>query len=219
MFNKELKSNILIVPNIITDEGIDFILKYVDTQTKKDLAVFDTELTDKNKRKESSVIKEIRDTQYVDINPILEDLFLLYKNVIENVINPFYNIKIHDSEIPQLLCYNVGGHYNSHIDSEALWKTPTGELIWRKVFDRDLSTIIFLNDNFEGGELVFPELDITIKPKKGTLICFPSGRNYLHQVKPVTSGERYSLVNWLTVKGFESLKDEEDRLTRIYGVC
>ena len=55
----------------------------------------------------------------------------------------------------------------------------------------------YLNDDYEGGELVFPELGITVNPKEHNLILFPSYFMYKHEVKPVISGTRYSLVTWL----------------------
>lgn len=58
------------------------------------------------------------------------------------------------------------------------------------------SFIIFLNDDFEGGELIFN--NITIKPKKGQMVYF-SGEEK-HYVKRVTNGHRYSLVCFLKSK-------------------
>jgi hypothetical protein len=54
------------------------------------------------------------------------------------------------------------------------------------------SFVLFLNDNFVGGELVFD--DITIKPKKNMLTYFSGDLG--HHVKPVKSGERYTLVGF-----------------------
>lgn len=59
-----------------------------------------------------------------------------------------------------------------------------------------VSTVIILNDNFKGGELLFREdLKIT-KPlvKKGSLIIFPS--KLKHKVSKITEGLRYSLCCW-----------------------
>jgi len=60
------------------------------------------------------------------------------------------------------------------------------------------STIIYLNNLEEGGELSFPNLEYTYKPKANEMISFPSqGEQYLHEVKQI-GGDRYSLVYWLT---------------------
>jgi hypothetical protein len=56
------------------------------------------------------------------------------------------------------------------------------------------ANVIYINDDFTGGELHFPEIDITYVPKKGALIVFPSSDEYLHGVKPVGAGPtRYAL--------------------------
>lgn len=52
-----------------------------------------------------------------------------------------------------------------------------------------LSIVIYLNDSYEGGEINFPEKNITIKPKLGSAVIFSS--NILHQVLKIKNGERY----------------------------
>jgi len=66
------------------------------------------------------------------------------------------------------------------------------------IFPRTISVSWFLNDDFSGGELVFPEFDLTIKPVAGEMIIFPSNHPYLHRVNPVSTGIRYAAVRWYT---------------------
>lgn len=54
------------------------------------------------------------------------------------------------------------------------------------------SFVIFLNDDFEGGELVFD--NIYIKPIKNTIVYFTGDLG--HHVKPVIKGDRYTLVGF-----------------------
>ena len=66
---------------------------------------------------------------------------------------------------------------------------------------RKISISAILDDNYEGGELLFRFLDgdsnlkeVAVNPKKGDLVIFPS---YIdHKVAPVTKGLRYSVVAW-----------------------
>jgi predicted 2-oxoglutarate/Fe(II)-dependent dioxygenase YbiX len=59
-----------------------------------------------------------------------------------------------------------------------------------KVGNYDLHTFVFyLNDNYEGGNITFPDYNLSIKPSKGLAIMFPG--NLLHKVEPVISGTRY----------------------------
>lgn len=55
------------------------------------------------------------------------------------------------------------------------------------------SSLIYLNEDYEGGELYFPEHDFVIKPEVGTLICFKGDENTLHGVKKVEAGTRYTI--------------------------
>lgn len=52
---------------------------------------------------------------------------------------------------------------------------------------------IFLNDDYEGGELVFPEIKVSLKPKAGSLVFFP-GYLTRHGVNKVTSGTRINIL-------------------------
>ena len=66
---------------------------------------------------------------------------------------------------------------------------------------RKISFVLWLNDNFEGGEFEFHSSHIednVIKPSIGTILCFPSW--VMHRVKRVTKGTRYSAVSWLVGK-------------------
>lgn len=58
-----------------------------------------------------------------------------------------------------------------------------------------VSFVGFLNDDYEGGELVFWN-EYKIKPKKGEVVCFPSNFMYQHHVNPVISGVRDTFVFW-----------------------
>jgi predicted 2-oxoglutarate/Fe(II)-dependent dioxygenase YbiX len=215
---QNLLTNILITPNVISKDGINFILNHIKNKPKENLSVFDPDKSNQTNQTEFSVDKDIRDTQIIDMSDIMNEIHDLYKNIVFNVINPFYGFEIRDSESPQLLRYGVGGHYKPHYDGVSLWKAPNGDVIWRKSTDRDLSTVLFLNDDFDGGHFEFPEFRIKVKPEPGLLVCFPSNQNYLHGVEPVTKEERFSIVNWMTVKGFPSMDEETKTIYEKYNI-
>jgi len=104
-------------------------------------------------------------------------------------MQPKYKCEFKTYEPVQFLSYPPGGHYLSHVDGES----GEGE----RIMERDISIIYYLNQEFGGGELEFPDLGLTIKPKKGMMIAFPSYRHFAHRVHPVTWGHRYSLVSWI----------------------
>jgi hypothetical protein len=65
---------------------------------------------------------------------------------------------------------------------------------------RTLSMIFLLNNDYEGGELVFEEQygndTYTIETKPNRVIVWSSSFLFPHQVKKVTKGTRYSIVSW-----------------------
>jgi predicted 2-oxoglutarate/Fe(II)-dependent dioxygenase YbiX len=204
---KNLLENILIQPNIINEQGIAAITSLIQQSKRVDLEVFDPQRTNQTGKTEWTLDKKVRDTQHVELSPIMPQINSLLKKIVAETINPYYGFEIRDAEAPQLLCYGVGGHYHPHVDAEGIWTNPDGSKEWRKNIDRDLAVLIYLNDDYEGGNLVFPDLHISIRPKKGMMVAFPATHHYLHGVEPVTKGERFAIVTWMTVKGFPTVED------------
>ena len=100
-----------------------------------------------------------------------------------------FNIPLSETETPQFLLYRPGDFFVRHADRD-----PDG------VNRRAVSIIAFLNDDFEGGALKFyggvedKLLTLTLQPAEGLLIGFRS--EWLHEVEPVTAGERFTIVSW-----------------------
>ena len=60
------------------------------------------------------------------------------------------------------------------------------------------ATIVYINDDYVDGELFFPNLNIQLKPKPGTMLFFPGNKEYEHGVKHVGEGPtRYVLVGFI----------------------
>jgi hypothetical protein len=63
---------------------------------------------------------------------------------------------------------------------------------------RNMSVIIALNDDYEGGEFYFPKQDYRVKLKKGDIICFPPYYTHPHMVEaPLNRTYRYTINTWL----------------------
>ena len=62
---------------------------------------------------------------------------------------------------------------------------------------RFLVLFVYLNDVEEGGETEFPELDLTVTPKCGTMLLFPSTWTYLHRGNTPISNDKYLLGSYL----------------------
>lgn len=98
-----------------------------------------------------------------------------------------YNIEVNEDEGFAINKYGRGAEYRGHVDH-----APSNNRIF--------SMVAFLNDDFEGGELVFPLFDVSVKPKSGSVILFPSNFPYFHFANSVgkehNTETKYSLVTW-----------------------
>ena len=76
---------------------------------------------------------------------------------------------------------------------------------------RDFGSIVYINDDYEGGELYFPRLDLVVKPTLGLLVAFTGGWHHEHAVLKVRSKDR------LTMSAFYSF-DASHRERDVYGL-
>jgi len=106
--------------------------------------------------------------------------------------------------ICQVLRYYTGGYYGVHADSER-FDGATGT--WWRFLNRDISLLLYLNDEYEGGKISFPNFNYRYQPGKGDLLIFPSDHCYLHAAEPVTGGVRYAAVGWAAAAGSVRVQD------------
>lgn len=95
---------------------------------------------------------------------------------------------------PVFNCYHNGGHYGTHSDA-ALMRLPEANLTIRS----DLSATLFLSEpeDYDGGELIAetPFGAQEVKLEAGDMVLYPSSS--LHQVTPVTRGQRICAITWI----------------------
>lgn len=73
---------------------------------------------------------------------------------------------------------------------------------------REWASIIYLNDDYAGGEIYFPDIDVTYKPVGGALLFFEGSLR--HGVRAVHGGVRYTSPSW-----YSSDQQREDPWARI----
>ena len=72
----------------------------------------------------------------------------------------------------------------------------------------DIAGLFYLNDDYEGGELYFPNQGIQFKPKRGSAYFFPGDMNYIHGVTAIESGIRYVVPFFWTILSHEDKTSE-----------
>jgi len=100
-------------------------------------------------------------------------------------------------------CLLAGDSHIPHADNE---QREHGRWVSNHTPQRDYTGLVYLNDNFTGGELVFPDRDVVMIPKPGLLVGFPSNHKFVHAVPKVLSGKRYSLPVWFTVNPAKAMQ-------------
>jgi len=141
--------------------------------------------------------KKIRDCQVSWLQPD-DNLQWVYKRLTDIVMDlnsRFFKFDIYGFiEGLQFTHYKEpGGKYHKHVDKGLNCQI------------RKLSASVQLSDpkKYKGGDLLLYESEIPnpMSKEQGKLILMPSYT--LHEVKPVTKGERYALVAWVTGPRFK----------------
>jgi hypothetical protein len=84
----------------------------------------------------------------------------------------------------------LGAFARWHSDSSDLEGNPTA---WR---DNKFASVLYLNDNYDGGELEFRDHDLTVKLPQGSLIAFPGGVENIHRINEILAGTRFTIVGF-----------------------
>lgn len=133
---------------------------------------------------------------------------------IEQRINRLTGYPQINGEDLYVLHYGVGGEFKPHFDyfNE---ETVGGQEAIACGGQRVVTLVMYLNDPVEGGETIFPAIDITIKPQKGNAILFynldsdgDEDMLSLHGGAPVKAGEKWIATKWIRQEAYQQ-KDLE----------
>jgi prolyl 4-hydroxylase len=131
------------------------------------------------------------------------------RRVMDRITN-LTNIPEENSEYLQILQYEQGQYYREHHDFIEFE-------VERRQGPRMLTVYIYLNDVESGGGTNFPRLGLTVMPKQGRCLIWPSVMNdnpeekderTNHQALEVVKGTKYGVNAWLHRRNFKAvLKD------------
>ena len=118
-------------------------------------------------------------------------------------VSAIMNLPVENGEGLQILHYHTGGQYTPHYDYFAP-SDPGSATHIANGGQRVSSLVMYLNDVEAGGETVFPELRLTVGPKKGGGVYFEycNSRSELdplslHGGLPVLKGEKWIATKWM----------------------
>lgn len=95
-----------------------------------------------------------------------------HKKVVDQILNSYFPNLGYDAELQwsrplELIRWNQSARLSDHTDAQ----DPSEHWI-------PISALIYINDDYVGGEIGFPDYDIKIKPKKNDLIVFCGAMNH-----------------------------------------
>jgi prolyl 4-hydroxylase len=142
------------------------------------------------------ILNPIRTSDTASIGPLREDLAI---RAINCRIASMSESSIFAGEALTILRYRFNQQFRLHSDSLPYSKNQ-----------RTKTVIIYLNDNFSGGETVFPNIDISIIPKAGDAIMFSNihsngriNKDSDHAGLPVLKGSKWIATRWIRVNPFD----------------
>jgi hypothetical protein len=94
---------------------------------------------------------------------------------------------------PVLIKWIPGNLQSPHADKQLNDGTPNPFPTY------DLNSVIYWNNNFEGGEIYYPQYDIELKIEPGMAVAHPGDIHYIHGVKEVLSGFRWTTPSFYTI--------------------
>ena len=154
------KDHIKTFPNLISEDDLQALKDYIKTLPEPDKKSVDYK-KDMTNKDVQSIIEKVRDKSYEAIT--------------EGFLTPMgFSIKRHIFEEEQQIArFSEGITLPSHSDCPQ-WKFELPYF--------DLTTIMYINDDYHEGEIYFEQFDYLYKPVSGELLLFPS--YFLHETKP-----------------------------------
>jgi len=128
---------------------------------------------------------------------------------IESRLAKLMHLPIENGEGIQILHYVKGAEYRPHYDFFAP-ESPGGAVHMQKGGQRVATLVMYLNDVESGGETIFPEIDFSVAPRKGSAVYFSYcdataklDRLTLHGGAPVKRGEKWIATKWVRQKAYQ----------------
>jgi predicted 2-oxoglutarate/Fe(II)-dependent dioxygenase YbiX len=200
---KMLLSNLHVIENYVAQEDVEVLLSFCKSFSDwnnmydrcPDLSDIDVDVKYRHDVEEMLIAQN---------HSYWHPLVLKYQKKVEQYASAAYGRSLVTYHNMHLRKYSKGDNFNEHFDSEALDGGKVQRLPRYRSSDKvpaaliEVAINIYLNDEYTGGEIYFPDYEISVKPKPGQLIMFPGGHEFKHGVHTVTSGNRYTMASFLT---------------------
>jgi hypothetical protein len=188
LIKRPFNNDIVVVEDFLSKEEADILIEI----STKDPSLWD--MSD-----DGSGLSEWYGNQLHISRMNLKDSFIYYKTIVDKISDrskPIfmkeYNISDFDYLPINYISRRQGPGLGVHTD-EISPNHPQYNP-YEKIITHGF--VVYLNDNYSGGEIFYPQKNISIKPKARSLVMHPGNKEYEHGVKDVSGSIRYSLAWW-----------------------
>ena len=185
-----IDKNIIMIKDIIAKEEADFLLNIAKNASSEDWDAYRKSLGENSSLVNAAYGDWTKQMLWLELNP---HLFIKTKNLLDDInerciriINDHYKTFYFLDPLYNIYKFRHEDFMKEHHDSGLSPKIKMG-------------AVLYLNDNFDGGELYYPKLDLQIKPIARSLVVHPAGMIYRHGVNKVLNGERFSLAGFVRI--------------------
>lgn len=131
------------------------------------------------------------------VNPQIPEVIKGMQLRLKERVDAFFNVDAHPTS-PAIVRWLPGQRQQPHADKELHEGDGRGKPNDFPYYD--IAGLFYINDDYEGGELYFPNQGIQFKPKRGSAYFFPGDMNYIHGVTEIKSGMRYVCPFFWTIE-------------------
>ncbi len=174
------------IPNFLSHEECDELIKLIDeNHQRSSVVVGGTDRSDITDHRTSST------SNFASSQPPIGD--------IHSRIADYLNLPLENGESLQGQLYEPGQYFKPHND---YFSGPAYKMHCLASGNRTHTLMVYLNDDFTGGETNFPNLQQSIKPEKGKAIWWKNmheGQTLdttLHEGVAVDTGKKYIVTSW-----------------------
>lgn len=195
------KDNIKIIENFIEQEDLLLINNFLDKFRDDD---------------EFMGGKDLQQDRVNQIDPKVAYLLNKYESktykVVKELFTDKYGIPVNRMPVnpTHFVKWIPGMNSKLHADCEKPDGTPA---LAAEFYKYNVSVLMYPNEDYDGGEITFPDYDLVVKPKPGSFIVFPGNNNYKHTVERVKGGVRYTMPSWYSF----NVNEEQRRTGKKYS--
>jgi prolyl 4-hydroxylase len=192
--------NVAVIDGILSEQECDKLIQFSSGKLKRSEVI--------ERESGGHQISKVRTSEGTHFqlgeNAIVERL--------EKRIQALIGAPIENGEPLQILHYGLGGEYLPHHDY--FDPKDSGSAAHLAVGGQRVATmVIYLNDVPQGGGTAFPDIEMTVRPKKGSAVYFEycNARGdldvrLLHAGLPVAKGDKWIATKWIRQRRYGSIE-------------